>query len=127
MSGGNVLSDKAVEELQAALRKVEQLMGTVKPDQRRRNIAVPAGGGFRRAFCKDYAGEGSTLDCYLDEDGTGEVVEVNFDILGPSNNLSAASPLLSDGDPIWVKFWNDAWYCTHPFDVTEECDCYEEP
>jgi len=83
------------------------------------------GSGLRRAFCKTASGAGTTLTCYLDTDGTGTEITVNFDIAQGGANLNAAVPRLADGDGISVYKCGASWYCATTFMPSEDCDCFE--
>ncbi len=79
-----------------------------------------------KAFCKNDAGDATTITCYLDVDGTGEEITVNFSILGPGGTkCNAAVPRLKDGSLIFVKKF-EAWWCTTPLKASKNCDCYTE-
>jgi hypothetical protein len=78
------------------------------------------GGGIRRAFCMGEAGEGATIQAYLDTDETGKEITVLCDICG-GTDLNSAFPRLADGTPIAV--WNDGgtWRCLTVFQTSETC------
>ena len=80
------------------------------------------GAGLRNAYCKTDAGEGSTIVCYLDVDGTGEEITVNCSISNGSD-LNAAARRLKDGDRLAVYKVGDTWYAAEGFDTDEECVC----
>jgi len=79
----------------------------------------------RRAFCKNDAGSGNTIDCYLDIDGTGTEITVTFDIAQGGSNVNEAEPRLKDGDPITVYKDGNTWRCYTVLQPTEDCECYE--
>jgi len=82
--------------------------------------SVRRSAGIRIAYCKNAAGTGSTIDCYLDTDGTGTEVTVTC-LLSRTSNLNAAFPLLQDGDAI--NIWNNAvtWTSLQTFIGSEAC------
>ena len=80
----------------------------------------------RLAWCKDDAGAGTTIDCYLDADGIGTVIEVNCSIMN-GTDLNAAVPRLEDGKVILVTKVGATWWAIHPFNGSEDCECYEAP
>jgi len=80
------------------------------------------GAGLRNAYCKNDAGAGSTIVCYLDTDGTGTEITVNCSISNGSN-LNTASRRLADGDRLAVYKVGDNWYTPEGFDTDEECVC----
>lgn len=70
------------------------------------------------------AGGDNTIDCYLDTDITGELVEVEFDISRGGTALNAVVARLEIGDPIVV--WQDGttWRCVgSPFSPSRNCVC----
>ncbi len=79
-------------------------------------------GGVRVAYCKDDAGAGASITCYLDTDGTGAEVTVNCSIVN-GTALNSAIPRLEDGDWIFVNNIAGTWYCTTIFQTTENCAC----
>lgn len=84
----------------------------------------------RLAYCKNDAGAGHTITCYLDTDGTGTEITVNCFIaqFGPnSGNLNAAIPRLADGDGILVTKIGATWRCLNIFQPSGDCDCYKAP
>ncbi len=80
---------------------------------------------IRKAFCKNDAGAGNTIDCYLDEDATGQEVTVNCSIAQGGTNLNTCLPLLANGDLIFVTPIGNEWWCLQTFNYSKECDCYE--
>jgi len=101
----------------------------------KRWIGVPfrqgaQGAGLRNAYCKDDAGAGSTIVCYLDTDGTGTEITVNCSISNGSD-LNTASRRLkggtgtppTGGDRLAVYKVGDTWYSAEGFDTDEECVC----
>lgn len=82
---------------------------------------------IRIAYCKDDAGAGETIDCYLDEDVTGAIVEVNFSIAQAGSDMNACLPLLANGDMIFVSEIQGAWWCPQTFNESIACDCYTAP
>lgn len=64
--------------------------------------------GFRKAFAKDDAGSGNTIDAYLDTDGTGTEIEVTVEIAG-GDDLNTAFPLLEDGTLFHVYDDDGTW------------------
>jgi len=95
---------------------------TVDDEGTERYIGLPFDiKGTHIAYCKDDAGAGSTLDCYLDTDGTGDVIEVNFSIAQAGANLNAAVPRLEDGDAVFVRMIDASWWCVGaPFAPSED-------
>lgn len=119
---GNVLSDKAVDELKRMYRTTVQLLGRVKPSQRRRNITA-GGGNVRRAYCKTDAPVDNKIQCYLD-DWMGTEVTVYCSTIGPNaGDLSEMIPRLSAADVIFVVFVGTAWWCTTIFQSSQDCTC----
>jgi len=88
--------------------------------RRRGGISDGGGSAIRKAYAAAAAGSGSTISCYLDEDGVGSPVTVYCEIAGGSA-LNAASPLLADGDMICVWDDNGTWRAIQTFDNTGEC------
>jgi len=82
-------------------------------------------GGVRKAYCKAPAGVATTITCYLDTDGTGTEITVNFEIAG-GGNCNAAIPRLADGDMVSVMKIGSVWWCTTTLQASEDCDCYSE-
>ncbi len=78
------------------------------------------GGGLHKAYCKDNASTGSTIDCYLDTDTTGEEIEVNC-ILFATSDLQDCAPLLVDSQLILVEKIGAAWWCVWWFNNTIIC------
>ena len=81
-----------------------------------------AGTLVKKAYCKDAAGAGTTIDAYLDTDGTGTEVTVNCSVVGGSA-LNAAIPRLADGTLILVTKISGSWYCNTVFQASEDCAC----
>ena len=80
----------------------------------------------RKAFCKNAAGGGNTIVCWLSEtDNEGPEITVTCNIV-PGTDLNESAPRLADGTPIFVKFVNDVWECVQTFSGSEDCDCYLE-
>lgn len=79
-------------------------------------------GSIRKAYCKNNAGAGTTIVCYLDTDLTGIQKTVNCSIVGGSA-LNAAIPRLEIGDIIYVTCIGGAWHCLTVFQTTENCIC----
>jgi len=82
----------------------------------------------RIAYCKDDAGLGDTIDCYLDKDTTGTEITVHFHVSQGGGDLSGAGARLKDGDPILVQRifdgTNNYWYCLgSPFMPGLYCIC----
>jgi hypothetical protein len=92
----------------------------------RRRIAqrgsVSSGQLTHKAFPVADAGTGTTIECYLDTDATGDVITVNCSIAGGSD-LNEAIPKLTDGLLIFVKKFGDDWYFTTVLTGYEECTC----
>ncbi len=80
----------------------------------------------RIAYCKDDADATTSIDCYLDTDGTGTQITVSCSIMG-GTKLNEALPRLEDGKWIMVTKIGATWYCMAPFQTTEDCDCFEAP
>jgi hypothetical protein len=72
------------------------------------------GGAVRIAYCAEAAPADTKLDMYLDNDTTGELVEVNCSIIG-GGTLDAALPLLADGDLVPVVNLKGIWYAWNLF------------
>ena len=68
------------------------------------------GSSLRIAFVKTVPGPVSVVDCYLDEFGTGEEVEVQCSIAG-GGPLDEAFPLLTVGITLFVTKVGDVWTC----------------
>ena len=137
---------RILNEMQAMLRSHELIsggeylrisknpMGTaIMLDIEQIQAAMPNSGGdggaTRKAYVKTAPGAVTTVVCFLDTDTTGEEVTVNCSVIGGSGSikLNAAAPRMSHGSLIFVEYIDDAWWATHPFIATEDCDCYEEP
>lgn len=80
----------------------------------------------RMAYCKDDAGASNKIDCYLDTDATGTVIEVNCNISGALNTLVTSSRRLEDGDGLLVTKIQGTWWAIEGFMTVKVCDCYEE-
>jgi hypothetical protein len=83
------------------------------------------GGTVHKAFPIADAIAGSTIECYLDVDTTGDEITVNCSIAGGSD-LNEAIPKLTNGLTIFVRKFGDTWHCVTVFQGYEECTC-EEP
>ncbi|MGD9162816.1 MAG: hypothetical protein PVG39_30700 [Desulfobacteraceae bacterium] len=59
---------------------------------------------IRKAYIISGSSTGKTISCYLDTDGTGNIVSVYFEIIGGNANLSDCFPLFDDGDRIFVLY-----------------------
>jgi len=81
------------------------------------------GGAVRLAYCQSDAGAFNYISCYLDIDGTGELVTVQC-LTGQAgvSLLNASVPRLSDGDPLLVIKHNDTWYSATIFEDSEDFD-----
>ena len=77
----------------------------------------------RVAYCKDDAGAGATIDCYLDTDATGTEITVTCFIAQGGAALNAAVPRLADGDGIMVTKVGATWRCLTTFMPSENCEC----
>lgn len=103
-------------------RKIDNEQMT--PPERVQTSPAIRRGGFgnagRWAFCKTVAGEGNTLQCFLDKDNTGEEVTVYFTLLN-CEDLSEGHLSLADGTPIWVAKRADNWWCTTPIEGSGDC------
>lgn len=131
-----VLSERDYEELQEMYRWWQQNKNNY-PQFRRRNIATDSGHRTRIAYCKDDAGAGNTITCYLDTDGTGREITVYCSITQGGSALNEASPLLKGGTGTpptggdWMlveKVWdgtNNYWRCSNCIfqSVLQPCAC----
>jgi len=95
--------------------------------------------GSRIAYCKNDAGSGTTIVCYLDKDGTGDEITVHCSISQGGSDLNEASPLLKGGTGTpptggdWMlveKVWdgtNNYWRCSNCIfqPVLQPCVCVE--
>jgi len=81
----------------------------------------------RVAYCKNDAGAGTTIVCYLDTDTGGKEITVSCSIAQGGAALNAAVPRLKDGDWIMVSKVGATWRCLTIFMPSEDCDCYEAP
>lgn len=120
-----VLSKRDYERFQAVLRWAERNKN-LRQHHRRRNI-TPTTNRMRKAYCKNDAGAGTTITCYLDTDGTGTEITVTCSVAQGGSALNAAVPRLKDGDLIFVSKIGATWYCTMIFMPSEDCDCYSAP
>jgi len=77
----------------------------------------------RVAYCKNDAGAGATIVCYLDTDATGTEITVTCFIAQGGAALNAALPRLADGDGIMVSKVGATWRCLTTFMVSEDCVC----
>jgi len=77
----------------------------------------------RTAYCKTAAPEGSTIVCYLDEDGTGQEVTVYCDISGGSD-LNLALRRLENGDRLKVHYnpQTSHWESLEGFQASKDCE-----
>lgn len=84
----------------------------------------PARLGIRKAFCKNDAGSGNTITCYLGVDKTTEnnppEITVHCEICNGSN-LNAAVPRLADGDMLLVVSIGGIWHAVSLFQASEDC------
>jgi len=78
------------------------------------------GGAVRVAYCSADAPHSTTMNVYLDTDGTGESVSCNFMINDNGSYLDEATPRLYDGDEIIVMKIGGSWYCTTMFAQTTD-------
>lgn len=83
---------------------------------------------IRIAYCKDDAGAGSTIDCYLDKDTTGTVITVHCAISQGGGDLDDCGARLKDGDPMFVRRifdgTNNYWWCVGmPYMPGLYCPC----
>jgi len=92
------------------------------PELIQKTKAVRHRAGLRNAYCKTDAGEGSTIVCYLDVDGTGTEITVNCDISN-GNDLNTATRRLKNGNRLAVYKIGSSWYAAEGFDTDEECSC----
>ena len=81
----------------------------------------------RVAYCKNDAGSGNTIVCYLDTDTTGTEITVTCLIAQGGTSLNAVGTRLADGDPIMVTKVGATWMSVMTFMPSEDCDCYETP
>ena len=81
----------------------------------------PTPQNVRIAYCKTDAGTGSTLQCFLDTDGSGQEVTVHFQLLGGITNLSDGHLSLVDGTWVPVMAIENEWRCIVPIEGTEDC------
>ena len=81
------------------------------------DITGSIGGAVRVAYVKTTPEAVSTVDVYLDTDGTGTEVTVTCEIVDGSA-LNAATPRLTDGDSMIVVKIAGTWYCTSLFYAT---------
>jgi len=79
----------------------------------------PASSASRKAYCKAAAGAATTIQAYLDTDGTGQEVTVYCSIAG-GGNLNDAIPRLADGTMIIVDKIGDTWYCKTVFQAIND-------
>jgi len=92
--------------------------------QKTRALRASAGTGIHHAFCKTDAPAGCEIICYLDEDETGEEIEVHCRISGGGNKyLNASSRRLENGDSLEVTKINDEWWALEGFQTSEDCVC----
>ncbi len=70
----------------------------------------------RIVYCRNSAGGGTTIQCYLDSNFSATTITVNCFISGGSA-LNAAIPRLVAGDQIIVTKIGATWYCTTVFGV----------
>lgn len=85
---------------------------------RRRPIASSS--GIRWAFCKNNAGSGSTIACYLDTNIVGEEITVHCDLI-TATNLSDCFPTLEIGQRMPVAKEGDTWRSLWWFQGNEAC------
>lgn len=86
---------------------------------------VRRGGEVRRAYCKTAAPPAAVIDAYLDRDAApgvtpGPEITVHCDI-DNGTSLADAFPTLRDGTPIWVRYYDNKWYCDTLFTSNEDC------
>jgi len=118
-------------ELMAVARQVRNMSGddTIKVRHTASGINISmdrqrgkaTGAGIMWAFCSAVASTGSTLDCYLGKDADGDLVTVNFTLLGGISDLSDGHLSLVDGTPIPVAIRDGAYWCIIPIEGTEDC------
>jgi hypothetical protein len=75
---------------------------------------------FKIAYCKNDAGEGNEITCYLDAYETGDEVSVECLMCGTSD-LNTAFPRLAEAVPIMVWFDVDTWRSVMTFQASEDC------
>ena len=86
----------------------------------------PVAKEIKIAYCKDDAGAATVIDCYLDDDITGAVIEVVCYIAG-EGSLNDAIPRLAIGLPMAVFSLHGIWHSLFPFQGGEDCECTPDP
>jgi len=81
------------------------------------DIRGSIGGAVRKAFVATTPTTGSTFSAFLDTDAIGESITVTCSIVDGSD-LNASTPLLTDGDTVFVAKMQDTWYCLTVFYTT---------
>jgi hypothetical protein len=114
--------------IRETMRRSERLAEIEKrrsPEMIQTGRAVRPGGeegasAIHSAFCKNDAGSGSTIVCYLDTDSTGDEITVYCSICR-GIALNAAFPYLMDGDRIFVFNDGTYWRALQIFQGWEAC------
>ena len=81
------------------------------------DIKGSIGGAIRVAYVDGAPGAATTIAAFLDTDTNGESITVTCSIVDGST-LNTATPLLSDGDIMFVSRIKDTWYCLSLFYTT---------
>lgn len=115
---GVLLSKRVIPRLQKMLRWFEH--ERKKEPHRRRGAGSTGSSRTRTAYCKNDAGEATTIDCYLDTDETGTEITVTCKIYG-GGNLNEAEPYLTDGEDMPVYNDNGTWKSRLTFIHREPC------
>jgi hypothetical protein len=121
MVQGYYLSASDAADFRRMLNWWKQNRNLQPQPQIRRPIILDEGGRttLHKAFCKENAGEGNTLACYLNEDKTEEnnpeEITVHFNISPLGANLSDCIRELKDGDRIEVYKNSGEWWCIEGF------------
>lgn len=115
------LSDRDSGRLQNLLREADRKLKNLHPVYRRRTISVTSGYGIRNAYVNGDVSTDDVQSCYLDTDGTGQLIDVNCTICGGSS-LSSAIPRLADGILLPVYYDGTCWRSAVVFQATEDCE-----
>jgi len=112
------LSEHDYDRIQQMLHWWDQNKTRVGQQRRRYPISSVTSDGVKIAYCKVNAGDGNTIDCFLNVDTTGNSISVHCSLPPGVFNLSDCVPLLKEGMFMGVIYDSIAeqWKSLIPFD-----------
>ena len=118
--GGYIIKGRDINRVAERFRRAGDKERLSSPQIIQPTKAGRHNSGVRSAFCKTAAGEGTTIDAYLDTNITGDEITVNCIIAG-GTDLNNAVPRLTQGFEIPVWQIGGVWK-TLPFQASQDCD-----